>query len=79
MQPSRRQEEEEQRGEDPDGERQGEEDLGAFFRRVPPAAATERLKDLALLLPNETTDDDFVDLGETHVFTPEVMDGECSA
>ncbi len=59
--------------------KEGEEELGAFFRRIPPAMATEVLKDLALLLPNETTDDDFVDLGETHTFAPEVMDGECSA
>jgi sulfite reductase beta subunit-like hemoprotein len=59
--------------------REGEEELGAFFRRIPPALATEALKDLAQLLPNETTDDDFVDLGETQAFAPEVMDGECSA
>ncbi len=59
--------------------RQGEEDLGAFFRRLPPAAATEALKDLALLLPNDLTDTDLVDLGENQVFNPEVMDGECSA
>ena len=59
--------------------REGEEELGAFFRRIPPAMATDALKDLALLLPNETTDQDFVDLGETQAFAPEVMDGECSA
>jgi sulfite reductase (NADPH) hemoprotein beta-component len=59
--------------------REGEEELGAFFRRIPPAMATEVLKDLAQLLPNETTDQDFVDLGETQAFAPEVMDGECSA
>jgi len=59
--------------------REGEEELGAFFRRIPPALATDALKDLAQLLPNETTDDDFVDLGETQAFAPEVMDGECSA
>jgi sulfite reductase beta subunit-like hemoprotein len=59
--------------------REGEEELGAFFRRIPPAMATDVLKDLALLLPNETTDEDFVDLGETQAFAPEVMDGECSA
>ena len=34
-------------------QREGEEELGAFFRRVPPALATEALKDLAQLLPNE--------------------------
>jgi hypothetical protein len=59
-------------------QRQGEEDLGAFFRRVPPATATEALKDLALLPPNEMTDTDLVDLGENQAFNPEVMDGECS-
>jgi sulfite reductase (NADPH) hemoprotein beta-component len=56
-----------------------EENLGAFFRRIPPAAATDALKDLAQLLPNEATDQDFVDLAETQAFSPEVMDGECSA
>jgi len=60
-------------------QRQDNEELGAFFRRIPPAAATEVLKDLASLLPTETTDQDFVDLGESQVFAPEVMDGECSA
>jgi sulfite reductase (NADPH) hemoprotein beta-component len=55
-----------------------DEDLGAFFRRVPPAQATEALKDLALLMPNEITDQDYVDLGETTAFNPEVMDGECA-
>src|SRR6187455_1909648 len=59
--------------------REGEEELGAFFRRIPPAMATDVLKDLAQILPNETTDQDFVDLGETQAFAPEVMDGECSA
>jgi sulfite reductase (NADPH) hemoprotein beta-component len=59
--------------------RQGQEELGAFFRRIPPAMATEALKDLALLLPNQMKDEDLIDLGETHTFAPEVMDGECSA
>jgi sulfite reductase (NADPH) hemoprotein beta-component len=58
---------------------QGEEELGAFFRRVPPSLATEALKDLAQLLPNEVGDQDLIDLGENKVFNPEVMDGECSA
>jgi sulfite reductase beta subunit-like hemoprotein len=60
-------------------QRQGDEELGAFFRRVPPSMATDVLKDLAMLLPNEATDQDFIDLAETQAFTPEVMDGECSA
>jgi sulfite reductase beta subunit-like hemoprotein len=59
--------------------REGEEELGAFFRRVPPALATEALKGLAQLLPNEVSDGDLVDLGENQTFNPEVMDGECSA
>jgi sulfite reductase beta subunit-like hemoprotein len=60
-------------------QREGEEDLGAFFRRIPPASATEALKDLAQLLPTEIKEDDLIDLGENHTFNPEVMDGECSA
>jgi sulfite reductase (NADPH) hemoprotein beta-component len=60
-------------------QRHGDEELGAFFRRVPPALATDALKDLASLLPNETTDQDFIDLAESQAFAPEVMDGECSA
>jgi sulfite reductase beta subunit-like hemoprotein len=59
-------------------QRQPAEELGAFFRRVSPAAATAVLKDLATLLPSETTPDDFVDLGEDQAFSPEVMDGECA-
>ena len=59
--------------------RQGNEELGAFFRRVPPSLATDALKELSLMLPNEVSDQDFVDLGETKAFNPEVMDGECSA
>jgi sulfite reductase (NADPH) hemoprotein beta-component len=59
--------------------REGAEELGAFFRRVPPAMATDALKDLAQLLPNELADDDLIDLGESQTFNPEVMDGECSA
>ena len=59
--------------------RQPNEDLGAFFRRLPPATATDALKDLAQLLPNETAEEDFIDLAESQTFSPEVMDGECSA
>jgi sulfite reductase beta subunit-like hemoprotein len=60
-------------------QRDGDENLGAFFRRIPAAVATDALKDLAQLLPDETTDEDFIDLGESQAFAPEVMDGECSA
>jgi sulfite reductase (NADPH) hemoprotein beta-component len=60
-------------------QRQGQESLGAFFRRVPPALATETLKDLAELQPDQITAEDYIDLGESTVFTPEVMDGECAS
>jgi sulfite reductase (NADPH) hemoprotein beta-component len=60
-------------------QRQGDEELGAFFRRIPPAVATDRLKDLAELLATSMGPDDYIDLGETQAFAPEIMDGECSA
>ena len=60
-------------------QRQGDEELGAFFRRIPPATATDALKDLAQMLPTDITQDDLIDLGENQAFNPEVMDGECSA
>jgi sulfite reductase (NADPH) hemoprotein beta-component len=61
-------------------QRQSEtEDLGAFYRRIAPAVATERLKDLVELNAADTTADDFIDLGESQAFDPVVMDGECSA
>jgi sulfite reductase (NADPH) hemoprotein beta-component len=59
--------------------RQEDESLGAFFRRLSPALATEALRDLAELQPGDTTPDDFIDLGESQTFTPEVMDGECAS
>ena len=55
------------------------ESLGAFFRRIPAAIATDALKDLAELVQQETTADDYVDLGETQAFETVVMDGECAS
>lgn len=59
--------------------REDGESLGAFFRRLPPAVATDALKDLAELRTEDTVADDFIDLGESQTFTPEVMDGECAS
>jgi sulfite reductase beta subunit-like hemoprotein len=59
--------------------REDGESLGAFFRRLPPAVATDALKDLAELRAEDTVPDDFIDLGESQTFTPEVMDGECAS
>ena len=55
------------------------ESLGAFFRRVPPAAATDVLKDLAEVRQGETTGEDYIDLGDTTTFETIVMDGECAS
>lgn len=55
------------------------ESLGAFFRRIPGAIATDTLKDLAEFGPHESTADDYVDLGETQAFETVVMDGECAS
>ena len=55
------------------------EDLGAFFRRITPTVVSECLADLAAIRADETTADDFIDLGESQAFDPVVMDGECSA
>jgi len=55
------------------------ESLGAFFRRIPAAIATDALKDLADVAQQETTADDYVDLGETQAFETVVMDGECAS
>jgi hypothetical protein len=60
-------------------QRQGDENLGAFFRRIPPAEATARLKDLGELLPDQIAPEDFIDLSETKAFNPEVMEGECAS
>ncbi|MET0213490.1 MAG: nitrite/sulfite reductase [Vicinamibacterales bacterium] len=59
--------------------REDGESLGAFFRRLPPSVATDALKDLAELRAEDTVPDDFIDLGESQTFTPEVMDGECAS
>jgi len=55
------------------------ESLGAFFRRLPAAIATDALKDLAELGQQETSADDYVDLGESQAFETVVMDGECAS
>jgi sulfite reductase (NADPH) hemoprotein beta-component len=55
------------------------ESLGAFYRRVPPALATDALRDLAELQPAETVAQDFIDLGDTRAFETVVMDGECAS
>jgi len=55
------------------------ESLGAFFRRVPAAIATDALKDLAEMGQDEATAEDWVDLGESQAFETVVMEGECAS
>ena len=57
-----------------DGERAPE-----FFARVDLARVTALLDDLQQLTEADAQPADYVDLGETGEFTPEVMEGECSA
>lgn len=49
-----------------------------FFGRVPVPAVKALLADLESFAPESAPPDDYVDLGETQTFTPEVLDGECA-
>jgi sulfite reductase (NADPH) hemoprotein beta-component len=60
-------------------ERQPDESAPAFFQRVDLERVTSELADLQRLTEAEALPPDFVDLAETGEFSPEVMDGECSA
>jgi sulfite reductase (NADPH) hemoprotein beta-component len=60
-------------------QRESEETASAFFRRIDPARVKALLADLEPLTTDTAAPEDFVDLGETHAFTPETLDGECSA
>jgi sulfite reductase (NADPH) hemoprotein beta-component len=55
------------------------ESAPAFFQRIESGRVTEVLQDLQQLRAEDAVPLDFVDLAETGEFTPEVMDGECSA
>ncbi|MBI4477312.1 MAG: nitrite/sulfite reductase [Acidobacteria bacterium] len=55
------------------------ETASAFFTRVNLETVKAALADLATITPDDAVPDDFVDLGETAEYQPEVLDGECSA
>ena len=55
------------------------ESVADCFRRLAPTDFKAALADLEQVTPADLTSDDFVDLGETDAFTPDVQDGECSA
>jgi sulfite reductase beta subunit-like hemoprotein len=60
-------------------ERKDDESAPVFFQRVPLEDVTRELLDLQRLTEADAAPEDFVDLAETGEYTPEVMDGECSA
>jgi sulfite reductase (NADPH) hemoprotein beta-component len=60
-------------------ERRSGERLADFYRRADLARVKDVLADLESLTESTAQPDDFIDLAEDHAFTPEVMDGECSA
>ncbi|HXE79842.1 MAG TPA: nitrite/sulfite reductase [Vicinamibacterales bacterium] len=51
----------------------------AFFQRAEFDKVKTLLADLEPLSPEEATPEDFIDLGETKEFAPEVMEGECAS
>ena len=55
------------------------ESASSFFQRVPLERVTNELKDLQRLTEADAVPTDFIDLAETGEFTPEIMEGECSA
>jgi sulfite reductase beta subunit-like hemoprotein len=55
------------------------ESAPAFFQRIEIPRVTALLNDLQQMTAEQATDQDFIDLAETGEFTPEVMEGECSA
>jgi sulfite reductase beta subunit-like hemoprotein len=60
-------------------EKQPEESAPEFFGRVSLDVVKVELADLERLVPGDAIAEDFIDLGETGEFAPEVMEGECSA
>lgn len=62
-----------------DTQKQEGESATAFFQRADVIKVKALLTDLEQLTAETATADDFIDLAETGEFTPEVMEGECSA
>jgi sulfite reductase beta subunit-like hemoprotein len=60
-------------------ERAADETPTRFFQRASFDRVKSLLADLEPLAAENATPEDFIDLGETTAFVPEVMDGECSA
>jgi sulfite reductase (NADPH) hemoprotein beta-component len=61
------------------GDRNAGESATSFFMRVDVARVKSVLADLEQMTAATTAADDYVDLGETGEFNPEIQEGECSA
>ena len=59
-------------------EREGDDSAESFFARQDLARLKALLADLEVLTPQNASAEDFIDLGETTVFRPETMEGECA-
>ena len=55
------------------------EEPTAFFQRVGLAEVKSVIADLEPLTDDNAVPEDFIDLGETETYSPEVMDGECAS
>jgi sulfite reductase beta subunit-like hemoprotein len=62
-----------------DAQKSDGESAVAFFQRIELPRVTAVLNDLQQLTAEQAAPNDFIDLAETGEFTPEVMEGECSA
>jgi sulfite reductase beta subunit-like hemoprotein len=59
-------------------DRDRDESASSFFARLDVVAAGAALADLAEFTAEDAQPDDYIDLGEDHPYTPEVMEGECA-
>jgi sulfite reductase (NADPH) hemoprotein beta-component len=59
-------------------DRRDGESAPQFFGRAPVAAVKALLADLESFDAEHAAPEDYIDLGETQTFTPEVMEGECA-
>jgi hypothetical protein len=59
-------------------EREHDESPESYFARVPVPHVKALLADLEAMSADTITTEDYIDLGETKTFVPEVTEGECA-
>ena len=62
-----------------DAQKQAGESAPAFFQRIDVPRVKALLTDLEQITEADAVPEDFIDLGETGEFVPEVMEGECAS